>query len=75
MVVLIHEKLQLDPLRLFRVRPINLVSLLHLGNERNWGGGFSRTEGDKAAKDLENLLMDIVWIKILQQKCNHSALC
>jgi hypothetical protein len=29
-VVWIHEKLQLDPLRLVRVRLINLVRLLHL---------------------------------------------
>jgi hypothetical protein len=33
------------------------------------------TEGGKAAADLENLLMAIVWIEILQQKCDHSALC
>jgi hypothetical protein len=72
-VVWIHEKIQLVPLRLFRIRPINLVHLLHLGNKRN--GGFSRTEGDKAAADLENLLMAIVWIEILQQKVDHSALC
>jgi hypothetical protein len=51
--------------------PINLVHLLHLGNERN--GKFSRIEGDKAAEDLENLLMAIIWIEILQQKCDHSA--
>jgi hypothetical protein len=38
------------------------------------GGGVSSTEGGKAAKDLENLLMAIVWIEILQQKCDHSAL-
>jgi hypothetical protein len=69
-----HEKLQLDPLRLVRVRPINLVHLLHLGNKRN-GGGFSRAEGGKAAADLETLLMTIVWIEILQQECDHSALC
>jgi hypothetical protein len=75
-VVWIHEKLQLDPLRLVHVSPINLVHLLHLGNKRNGGGGgFSRTEGGKAATDLENLLMDIVWIETLQQKWDHSALC
>jgi hypothetical protein len=74
-VIWIHEKLQLDPLRLVRVRPIKLVHLLHLGNKRNEGGGaFSRTEGGKAAADLENLLMAIVWIEILQQKCDHSDL-
>jgi hypothetical protein len=72
-VVWIHEKLQVDTLRLVRVRPINLIHLLHLGNKRN--GGFSRREGDKASEDLENLLMSIVWIKILQQKCDHSDLC
>jgi hypothetical protein len=37
-VVCIHEKLQLDPLRLVRIRPINLVHLFHLGNKGNWGG-------------------------------------
>jgi hypothetical protein len=73
-VVWIHEEIQLDPLRLVRIRPINLVHLLHLGNKRN-GGEFSRTEGGKAAVDLKNLLMAIVWIEILQQKCDHSALC
>jgi hypothetical protein len=26
-------------------------------------------------EDLENLLMAIVWIEILQQKCDHSVLC
>jgi hypothetical protein len=38
-------------------------------------GGFLRTEGGKAAADLENLLMAIVWIEILQQKFDHSAVC
>jgi hypothetical protein len=60
-VVWIHEKLQLDPLRLVHVKPINLVHLLHLGNKKN-GGELSRTKGYKAAADLENLLMAIVWI-------------
>jgi hypothetical protein len=32
-VVWIHEKIQLDPLRLVCVRPINLVHLLHLGKK------------------------------------------
>jgi hypothetical protein len=36
-------------------------------------GGDSCTEGDKAVEDLENLLMAIVWIEILQQKCDYSA--
>jgi hypothetical protein len=44
-IVWIHEKLQLDPLRLVRIRPINLVRLLHLGNKRNGvGGGGSRAQ-------------------------------
>jgi hypothetical protein len=73
-VIWIHEKLQLDPLRLVRVRPFNLVNIIHLGNKRN-GVGFLHTQGGKAAEDLENLLMAIVWIEILQQKCNQSALC
>jgi hypothetical protein len=42
--VWIHEKLQIDPLRLVRVRPINLVHLLHLQNKRNGGGGGSRAQ-------------------------------
>jgi hypothetical protein len=51
-VVWIHEKLQLDPLRLVRIRPINHAHLLHLGNKRNGGvlvhrrrqssGGFAK---------------------------------
>jgi hypothetical protein len=60
-VVWIHEKIQLDPLRLVHIRPINLFHLLYL-------------EGGKATEDLENLLMAIVWIEILQQKCDHSVL-
>jgi hypothetical protein len=72
-VVWIHEKHQLDILRLICVRPINFFHLLHLGNKRNVG--FSRIEGGTAAKDLKNLLMAIVWIEILQQKCNRSAVC
>jgi hypothetical protein len=32
------------------------------------GGGLSHTEGGKAAADLKDLLMSIVWIEILQQK-------
>jgi hypothetical protein len=39
-VVWIHGKLQLDPLRLVRIRPINLVHILHLGNKSNGGGEF-----------------------------------
>jgi hypothetical protein len=35
LVVWIHEKLKLDPLRLVSIRPINLVHLIHLGNKRN----------------------------------------
>jgi hypothetical protein len=43
-VVWIHEKFQLDPLILVRIRTINLVHLLHLGNKRNGGGGGSRAQ-------------------------------
>jgi hypothetical protein len=50
-VVSIHEKLQLDPLRRVRLRPINRVRLLHLGNKRN-GGGLLCNKGGKAAEDL-----------------------
>jgi hypothetical protein len=72
-VVWIHDKLQLDPLRLVHIRSINLFHLLHLGNKRN--GERSHTEGGKTAEFLVNLLMAVVWIEILQQKCDHSALC
>jgi hypothetical protein len=75
-VVCIHEeKLQLGSFILVRIRSINLVHLLlHLGNKRNGRGGVSRIEEGKAAAVFENLLMAIVWIEILQQKCDHSAL-
>jgi hypothetical protein len=73
-IVWIHEKLQLDPLRLVRVRPINLAHLLHPGNKRN-GRGFLRKEGGKAEEYLENLLMAIFCIDFLQQICDHIALC
>jgi hypothetical protein len=38
-------------------------------------GGLSHIESGKEVEDLENLLMAIVWIEILQQKSDHSALC
>jgi hypothetical protein len=69
-IIWIHEKLQLDPLRLVCVRLVNLVHLLLLGQKRNGGRGFLCTEGGKAVEDLENLLMAIVLIEILQQKCD-----
>jgi hypothetical protein len=77
-VVCIHEKLQIDQLRLVRVSPINLVNILHLGNKMNEGVLVQRrrqNSGGKTAEDLENLLMAIVWIDWVQQKCDHSALC
>jgi hypothetical protein len=74
-VVWIHEALQYYSNRLVRVSSINLVHLVHLENERNGGWeGFSYTKVGKAAADLENLLMADVWIEILQQKCDQSAL-
>jgi hypothetical protein len=39
------------------------------------GGDFSRIEGTKAVENSENLPMAIFWIEILQQKCDHIALC
>jgi hypothetical protein len=73
-VIWIHEELQLDPFRLVRVRPIHLVHFLHLGNKRNGGKGrVLHTEGGKAAEDSKNLLKAIVWIEILQQKCDESS--
>jgi hypothetical protein len=59
-VVWIHDKLQLDALRLVHIRPINLFHLIYLRNKRN--EGFSCTVGGKAIEDLENLLIAIVWI-------------
>jgi hypothetical protein len=38
------------------------------------GEGFLRTKRGKVAENLEKLLMAIVWIEILQHKCDHSAL-
>jgi hypothetical protein len=45
-VVWIHEKLQVDQLSLrrVRVRPINLVHFLHLGNKKNVGGVRAQKE-------------------------------
>jgi hypothetical protein len=51
------------------------LSIFFTLEKTGMGGQFSRTEGGKAAKDLENLITAIVWIEILQQKCDHSALC
>jgi hypothetical protein len=33
-VICLHEKLQIDPIKLFRFRPIHLVYFLHLDNKR-----------------------------------------
>jgi hypothetical protein len=74
-VVWIHEELQLDPLILAHIGSSTLSIFFTLETKGMGGGGFSRTEGGKAAADLENLLMAIVLIEILQQKCDHSALC
>jgi hypothetical protein len=49
---------------------INLVHpLLNLTNESN-GGGCEQKEEGKAAEDLENLLMAIIYIDLAQQKCD-----
>jgi hypothetical protein len=64
-VTLICKQHQFDPIRLVRIRPINLVHLLHLGNEWNGGMGFLRTEEGKEVENMENLLMAIVWIENL----------
>jgi hypothetical protein len=70
----IHEKLQLDPLRL--ASGPSTLSIFTLETKGMGGGGiFLCTEGGKAAEDLEILLMAIVWIEILQQKSDHSAIC
>jgi hypothetical protein len=47
--VWIHEKLQIDPLRLVCFSPINLAHLLHLGNKRNEEGGRN-SRSQKVAK-------------------------
>jgi hypothetical protein len=41
--------------------------------QKEWG--FLRIEGGKAAEDLENLLMAIVYIDFLQQKYDNIELC
>jgi hypothetical protein len=46
-------------------------------NQKEWGGG-RESHAQKESKqweDLENLLMAIVKIDFVQQKCEHSALC
>jgi hypothetical protein len=35
----IHEELQIDPLRVDRIKAIHLVHHLHFGNKRNWRRG------------------------------------
>jgi hypothetical protein len=55
--------------------PSTLSTFFTLEMKGLGGGDFLCTEGGKAADDMENLLMAIVWIEILQQKCDHSALC
>jgi hypothetical protein len=60
----IHEQLQLDQISLVCVSSIHLVNLLYLGKGIVW---FLRTEGGKAAEDLENLLIAIVHIDLAQQ--------
>jgi hypothetical protein len=52
-IVWIHEVLQIDPLRLVRVRPIHLFHLLHLGNKRNRGDSFGQKE-EKQRKIRKN---------------------
>jgi hypothetical protein len=76
-VVWIDEKLQIDPIRLVRVRrqahqPYPSSSPW---KQKEWGGELSLTEGGKAAEDLKSLLISIFWIEIMQQECDHSALC
>jgi hypothetical protein len=60
-VILIHDKVQIDPLRLVCIKCIHLVHLLQFKNKRNGGGDFL------AAEDLENLLVAIVQIDLAQQ--------
>jgi hypothetical protein len=46
-VVRIYKKLQLDPIRLVCVSPINLVHLLRLGNKREGGGSCAQKEANQ----------------------------
>jgi hypothetical protein len=48
--------------------PSTLSTFFTLESKGMGGGGFLHTKGGKAAADLENLLIAIVWIEILQQK-------
>jgi hypothetical protein len=45
-IVWIHEELQVDPLRLVRISPINLVHLLHLGN-KGMGASCAQKESNQ----------------------------
>jgi hypothetical protein len=51
------------------------LSIFFTLETKGMGWGLSRTEGGKATEDSKNLLMSIVWIEFLQQKCDQSALC
>jgi hypothetical protein len=61
-VVWIHEVLEFYQLSLVRVRPINLVHLLHLRNKWNRVEMFLCKELSKSMEYLENLLMETVQI-------------
>jgi hypothetical protein len=54
--------------------PSTLSIFFNLETKGMEGGGSRAQKGGKAAADLENLLMAIVWIEILQQKCDHIDL-
>jgi hypothetical protein len=54
----IHEELHLDPLRLFRIKPINLVHLHHFGSIINRDS--CAREGGKGEKYLGYLLMLLI---------------
>jgi hypothetical protein len=65
-VVRIHEELKLDPLRVICVRPIKIstLSIFFTLETKGMGEGFLRTEGGKAAEDLETYPLELSRLKI-----------
>jgi hypothetical protein len=70
----VSEELGTSSSVLYASGPSTLSIIFNL-KTKGMVGVFLRTEGGKAAVDLENSLMAFVWIEILQQKFDHSALC
>jgi hypothetical protein len=68
-VVWIPKKLQLDPLRLVGIRPINLVHLLHLVNKRNGGGSCAQKEAKQ-----RRILKTYSWLLSVLKFFNRSVI-